>query len=209
VIAVVVTGGESPDYRHVSSWFEKSEFVVGADSGLDTLGVYGVQPDIAVGDFDSVDDEGILATLSPESVFRFPADKNETDTEIGVRFAFERGADEVVLIGGGGGRMDHLFGIYEMFQRERCPKWWFTRSERACVVADEVVVRGAPGETLSFLPVGAVECRMRSYGLRWPLDELRWVRGDIGICNEFIDTEAGVTMISGRLLLIRSIEVAV
>jgi thiamine pyrophosphokinase len=207
VIAVVVTGGESPAYSSVADWFQKSSIVIGADSGMDTLASYGVSADIAVGDFDSVVRKDSLEGMSESAVLRFPRDKDETDTEIAVRVAFERGADEVVLVGGGGGRLDHLLAIYELFQRESCPSWWFTANESVCVVADHVVLRGSPGETVSFLPVGAVECRMKSQGLRWPLDDVRWLRGDVGICNEFVDEEVRVSMLSGRLLVIRTHEV--
>jgi thiamine pyrophosphokinase len=66
---------------------------------------------------------------------------------------------------------------------------------------------GRPGELISFLPVGCVPCRMTSSGLRWPLDDLEWGRGDLGISNEFVDREVRVSMRSGRLLVIRGIGV--
>ena len=205
VIAVVVTGGEAPAFSQVERWFERADLVIGADSGLDTLGMYGVAVDLAVGDFDSVTGGSLLEDLAADRVVRYPVDKDETDTEIGVRTAFEQGATEVVLVGGGRGRLDHLLAIYEMFQRERCPRVWITDSEEVRLVDDEITVHGDPGETLSFLPVGAVECRMRSRGLKWPLDTVRWRRGDVGISNEFADREVRVTMVTGRLLLIREL----
>ena len=115
------------------------------------------------------------------------------------------GAD---LLSGHEPLLDHLLAVYELFHRERCPSWWLTAGERASVVDGETVIRGAVGETVSFLPLGAVECRMRSCGLRWPLNEVRWVRGDVGICNELATEEARVSMISGRLLMIRPYEVS-
>jgi thiamine pyrophosphokinase len=205
VIAVVITGGLAPRSETVAGWFDKAALVVAADSGLDTAIAYGVRPDLVVGDFDSVSSEEALSGFGDDVLVRFPRDKEETDTEIGIRISAERGADEIVLIGGGGGRLDHLFGIYELFQRDLHPSWWITDTMVLRSVDDEIVVHGSPGETVSFIPVGPVVCRMSSQGLRWPLDGLTWSRGDIGISNEFASQEVRVKMMSGRLLMVRVI----
>lgn len=46
---------------------------------------------------------------------------------------------------------------------------------------------------------------MESKGLRWPLDGLRWTRGDIGVSNEMTGNDFSVTMKTGRLIMVTEI----
>ncbi|MFP3958722.1 MAG: hypothetical protein ACLFUX_01000, partial [Spirochaetaceae bacterium] len=69
----------------------------------------------------------------------------------------------------------------------------------------ELEYPGLRGRTVSFFPVGNEECRMRSEGLRWPLDGLVWRHGDVGISNEVVSDTLRVHMISGRLIMVRAL----
>lgn len=201
VKAVVITGGESPDTHAARRWLDGAQLIVAADSGLETAHRYGVRAHVVVGDFDSLSDETLLAEYGEEEVRRFASAKDDTDTEIGLRVAWESGADEVVLIGGGGGRLDHLLAIVTLFEREPRPSVWITANEVVRPIDDSIVERGSPGTLVSFFPLGCEQCRMESSGLKWPLDELAWSRGDAGVSNEFTGHEVRVTMIEGRLLM--------
>jgi thiamine pyrophosphokinase len=43
---------------------------------------------------------------------------------------------------------------------------------------------------------------MRSQGLKWPLDDLVWGRGDVGVSNEIIAENMRVNVSSGALLAV-------
>ena len=47
---------------------------------------------------------------------------------------------------------------------------------------------------------------MRSEGLHWPLDTLRWETGDFGISNRTDTGEVRITMIEGRLIMVYDLE---
>jgi len=59
------------------------------------------------------------------------------------------------------------------------------------------------GSVLSFFPAGRAPCRMRTSGLRWPLNTLMWEIGDAGISNVVEESPVVVEMLQGRLLLVR------
>ncbi len=204
VKAVIITGGAAPAPDAAVRWLEGASLVIAADSGAETARAYGVEPHLVVGDFDSLP-ETTLAQYPPDRIRRYPAAKDHTDTEIALRIAREEGADDLVLVGGGGGRLDHLIAIVALFERRDPPSVWVSQHAVAFAVVHETVQRGRPGELISFLPLGCVPCRMSSSGLRWPLDGLVWGRGDVGISNEFVDSEVRVSMRSGRLLGIRGV----
>ena len=113
--ALLLIGGEGPDRSHLEGLLAECEMIVAADSGLDLADRLGLQPDLVVGDMDSLADHARLDAFPPNRVKVFPSDKDETDTEIGLRLLRERGFRRVILVGGGEGRLDHLMGILSLF----------------------------------------------------------------------------------------------
>ena len=83
--------------------------VIAADAGIGHARMLGLMPELWVGDFDSVpaDLPDDLAAV-PRQVF--PAEKDQTDGELAIAAALERGATSLVLAGAfGGKRADHAF----------------------------------------------------------------------------------------------------
>ncbi len=201
---LVFTGGRAPAVPiHVvdrAKWF-----VVAADSGLEMAAEAGVIPDAIVGDMDSLRDVSLIDEYPDAVVERYPRAKDFTDTEIACRYIRDIGIDSITIVGGGGGRLDHLLAVSYLFHRVLHPRRWLTHREEVLAVDDSIVLSGRPGETISLLPVGQELCRMRSRGLRWALDSIEWTVGDIGISNECTAEQIRIDMECGRLILIRSL----
>lgn len=84
----------------------EDDFVICADVGLKTAERFGVRPSVVIGDFDSYPNGRLY---NGEKVV-LPVEKDDTDTHYAVRYALDRGADEIVIVGGiGGAREDHMF----------------------------------------------------------------------------------------------------
>jgi thiamine pyrophosphokinase len=196
-------GGSGPDSDMLGIDRAGFSLVAAADAGLLLALRLGLRPDLVVGDMDSLPDAGLLAGFPPQSVMRFSPDKDETDTEIGLRLLAGRGCDDVTIAGGGGGRMDHLLAIAALFERERPPRRWVTDREDIRLVDGPFHVEGWQGSTVSLLPLGAEVTGMSSEGLAWPLDGLSFRRGYGGISNRVVSTRLRVSPGNGRLLMIR------
>ncbi|EPH98480.1 thiamine diphosphokinase [Enterococcus faecalis 13-SD-W-01] len=86
------------------------DYFIGIDRGSLYLLEAGVPLDLAVGDFDSLNEaEKKLVFSSAKEVRQSPAEKDDTDTQLGMVSAFERFPEaSVTLIGATGGRLDHL-----------------------------------------------------------------------------------------------------
>ncbi|MDR1047758.1 MAG: hypothetical protein LBL64_08270, partial [Treponema sp.] len=84
-----------------------------------------------------------------------------------------------------GGRVDHLFAIRALFERERCPDRWITAGEDMfCVNEGQSLSRSLPpGSLVSVFPLGEGPWRALSRNLKWPLDRLSWNRGFFGVSN--------------------------
>ena len=97
---VIVAGGE----RAPIGPTEAGDFLLACDRGLVYALDEGLRPDLILGDFDSF--RGELPAELP--VLRYPAEKDDTDTMLAVRWAAENGFEAVRLCCAFGGRLDHL-----------------------------------------------------------------------------------------------------
>ena len=98
---------------------KKNDIVIAADSGYINAEKCGVQPTVAVGDFDSLEERFIPKGVERVTV---PAEKDFTDTMLAVEVALEREASEIVIISGLSGRLDHTLsnmGILRMLDSKR------------------------------------------------------------------------------------------
>jgi thiamine pyrophosphokinase len=152
---------------------------------------------------DSLPQRSLLERLPPERVFVYPTDKDETDTEIGLRMLRHRGCTDIALAGGGGGRMDHLYAIAMLFERSAPPTRWITAGEDIRLVEESAEFPGWRGSIVSVFPVGEEASRMHSEGLKWPLDGLVFRRGYGGVSNLVTADPACVSVGRGRLLVVR------
>ena len=202
----MITGGNGPTREQASAWVGEASLIVAADSGLLLARAWGIRPDLIVGDFDSLEPPSLLDEYPDDTVFRFPSDKDETDTEIAIRFLHERGIGTVRIAGGGGGRLDHLLGILALFDREPAPGAWMTDTTRFELISGCYRGCGRVGRVVSLFPAGCRPCRMQSTGLKWPLDGLVWERGAIGVSNVAIESCVEITMLRGRLMLVEPME---
>lgn len=203
---VIVTGGNAPAFSCISEILEKADFIIAADSGLNTLLLYGYDPDLIIGDMDSVSDRSILGKFPPEIILEYPEDKDFTDSELALNYLLDKGYTENILIGGGGGRLDHSIALYSLFSRENSPFLWVTDKEKIFLVKDRFSIKLKKNSLVSLFPVGVVSCIMESEGLKWSLNGLKWIAGDSGISNIALDETIIINMKSGKLIMITPLE---
>lgn len=210
--ALLAIGGEAPPREVLADRFPGFRMICAADSGLDLLASWGVAPGLIVGDMDSLSDLSLLDRYPGAEVIRFPAAKDDSDTEIGLRLLHERGADRIVIAGGGGGRLDHLLAIRSLFGRDCHPDEWHTAHESCYRLGEgeSLELSTRAGATISVFPVG--DCAsggasggargMESEGLRWPLAGLVWDACGFGLSNEATGGRVKVKAGRGSLLVV-------
>ena len=210
MLGIIFTGGEAPRSdvtKRLIGTVTEGTIYIAADSGLTAAENAGVKPDWIVGDFDSLSDTSTLAAYPQDSVIRHKYDKDFTDTEIAFSLAIEKGCESVWIFGGGGGRIDHLFGIRSMFERELFPCRWITASEDIhCIDADSTKNEISAGlqmdAIVSVFPLGAGPWEAKSEGLKCPLAGLPWDRGFFGLSNVAVDGNFSIIAESGRFMVI-------
>ena len=210
MLGIIFTGGEGPRSditKRLLETIAEDTIYIAADSGLTAVENAGVNPDWIVGDFDSLSDTSALTAYPQSSIIRYEQNKDFTDTEIAFSLAIEKGCKNVWILGGGGGRIDHLFGIRSMFERELFPYRWITASEDIFCI-DAETTKNQAGASLqkdaivSVFPLGTGPWEAKSEGLKWPLTGLPWDRGFFGISNVAIDGNFSIIAESGRFMVI-------
>lgn len=206
---VIVANGEIRDPERDSAHLDGADLVIAADGGALHCRRLGVVPDLLVGDFDSMD-SALLAEMAADGIpiQRHPARKDQTDLELALAEALDRGARDIVILGGLGGRWDMtlstVFGL-------AAPHLSGIRV-RLVDAATEIellrgktrhIVHGRPGDTLSLLPLGADATGVTLRGLEYPLTDAT-IPGAaaLGVSNVFTGSRADVTIQAGLLLCV-------
>jgi thiamine pyrophosphokinase len=182
---IVFIGGNAPNSSVSREAAEGAHIIAAADAGLIAVEEAGLRADWIVGDMDSLDAQGAAVRLrdyQSDRILRYPPDKDDTDTELALNLLWDKGCDEVVIVGGGGGRIDHIFALRSLFDREPCPDKWLTDKEDIFCIKEGVFSREVCG-LVSVFPVGKGPWGARSEGLKWALDRVVWESGFFGISN--------------------------
>ena len=198
-------GGSGPAPERCRLLCEGARTIAAADSGLLRTESAGLFPQLIAGDMDSLAAAGEAHRLErypPSSVFRYDTAKDFSDTEIVLRLLWERGERRVKLIGGGGGRTDHLFAIRALFEQDIYPVSWHTETEDIYAVDTAVQLNVQPGALISVFSAGHPPWKLESKGLRWPLDSVNWSRGAFSLSNTSPSGECFLNPVAGRFLLI-------
>ena len=181
----------------------QGDYVIAADRGFDSLMAYGVTPNLAVGDFDSLGHRP-----SHPNVIQLPAEKDDTDMVYAIRKGLELGYRRFVLLGGVGGRLEHTLGNLQLLD------WLALHGAQGFLAGEKTAATCLrDGKSISFPPSmagylsvfcnsGAAEGVTLS-GLKYPLEDYT-LTGDfpLGVSNQFLGVEASVSVERGSLLLI-------
>lgn len=200
--AVIVGGGTGVPLHFTP---RPDDRVLCADGGAAHCLRLGLRPVLLIGDMDSArpDDIAALASSAHCRIVRVPADKNETDTELAVTMAIADGADELVLLGMTGSRLDHFCSALLLLPSRFPPltKATFLDERQSVIVtATGCLVETSPGDTVSLLPVTPTVKGVCVSGVKWPLTDTDLTWGNsLGVSNRALGEAVRVSHADGIL----------
>jgi thiamine pyrophosphokinase len=109
---VVVVLGAERLHPHSIADLPSDAYIIAADSGLDHARSAGLSPDEVVGDFDSISKRGLKWANQHAIVHEHSPDKDDTDTQLAIALAASRVPARLIVISGGGDRLDHTLAIF-------------------------------------------------------------------------------------------------
>lgn len=209
ITAVVVIGGLPPQ-PGVAAALTPHDLVFAADSGLHGALALGLKVDAVIGDMDSVDPTILDEAQSSGVVIeRSPRNKDTTDTELALLFAVARGATRIVVVTGGGGRLDHQLGVLNVLlhpglSATRIEMFWDTAHVVALRGGESTTIRGRIGEDVGLLAMGGPATGITTSGLRWALNaETLTSHSTRGVSNQLVAAQATISLETGNLFIIR------
>jgi thiamine pyrophosphokinase len=184
-----------------------SDLIIAVDGGGALCLRAGVDPHLVVGDLDSLDRKTQTALEAAGAGFvTFPADKSQTDLDLAVSEARDRGADELVVCAAFSGRLDHTLAavgtlvaaadLLPTIVEPAQSAWLLSAQHRARL---EI---GPAGTTWSLLAVTS-DVRLSVTGVKWPLDHaLLEPLSSIGVSNVVTGSRGLAVVHSGAVLAV-------
>ena len=167
----------------------------------------GVTPRLLVGDFDSLGTPQVSAEVE---VVRVPAEKDDTDTQLAVRLALERGATDITLIAGLSGRVDHTLSTLAILEELEQKKVRAILTDghnrvRFLRAGSLLIARDARFRYLSLIVATDRARGVTVEGCKYPLrNALLRRRNQYAISNEIVGAAALIAVRRGAVYVIES-----
>ncbi len=194
------------DYPFYATALKPDDFVICADGGLRHTEMIGRKPDLILGDFDSCRQ----GEACPEALI-YPAEKDDTDMGLALKYALAHGMKEICMFGGLNGRMDHTIANIHLM------KYALNRGANAYLMDEnmfvtlfqkEYILKEKGYRYISLFPFGGPLTGVTYEGLKYPLQNGVFETEDsYGVSNEMTHEQAKITLESGTALLIMTKEI--
>lgn len=204
---VIIANGpilKSPFNRHLVG---EEDLVICVDGGAKNALALGLKPQVVVGDMDSM--EMSLRKQLYEAGCRFvkyPSRKDETDSELAIRYALSQGVTELIILGALGGRIDHTLAnvmLLALPELEDVEVRLVEGDQEVLLIRDEAVIEGQLGDTVSLLPLSGDVVGIYTEGLEYPLRNGTLKFGAArGVSNVLTAPQANVRVRNGLLLAV-------
>ena len=187
---------------------ESFDLVLGADGGAYYADTLNVTVDAIIGDLDSLSDleqHGISNT----KFVSYPAEKDETDLELALLYVEEQRADQIIIVGAIGGRMDMtianmLLITHASFSSCRIEVWHGEQTGWIIRPPGEDI-SGHPGDTISLIALGGDVSGITTKGLKYSLKDEELTFGPArGISNLLEKPFAHIELSEGFLLAVHT-----
>ena len=208
--ALVLVNGElyKPDVMRNRIRAEVFDLVIGVDGGARYAYTLNVTLNTIIGDLDS------LSTLEQQGInnaefISYPAEKKEIDLELALLYAEEQEADQIVMVGVMGGRMDmtiaNILLIAHASLKSCRIEVWHGEQTGWVIKPPGEDITGHPGDTISLMPLGGNASGITTKGLKYPLkDEILTFGLARGISNLLEKPSAHIKLSEGFLLAIHT-----
>ncbi len=207
--AVIFVNGSLPDPDLARSLLKPGDYLVAADGGLNHLRKLCIQPDLVVGDLDSVSPaEKQTLQNSAVELELAQVEKDETDLELAIRSVARRGFKIIILVGALGNRVDHTLGNIYLLGTPGLEEVEISLDDgmvEIFLVRTHKKIHGRAGDLVSLLPVNGAAGGVVTSGLYYPLKgETLQPFFTRGISNLMTGNEAAVSLSSGVVLCIHT-----
>ena len=188
---------------------QEDDLIVAVDGGYMHAKANGLQPDLLLGDFDSIAAEDLAEAEEHKALLiRWPTAKDFSDAELAFAELSKRKIYKYRIFGAlGGDRLDHMLANLNLLltlHQQKCKVDIFSGHVHAEFLSNETkVFNGSPGDQISLIPYSLVVKDVSFTNVLYPLHSEELFLGKArSISNEFLGKEAYLTLSDGVLLAI-------
>jgi thiamine pyrophosphokinase len=211
---LIITGGAiSADFA--AQYLKNQEFhsVLAVDSGLVTAHKLGIPINYIVGDFDSVPKELIESyrrDMASVDIREYNPEKDATDTHLAIDLSLELGADEIVILGATGTRIDHMLANIHLLYLP------LSKNIKASIIDEHnkiylinqniaIYKDKLHGPYISIQSFTERVTGITLKGFKYPLTNHTMYLGDsLGVSNELAEDRADIMLDEGILIVIEA-----
>ena len=203
--AFIYTGG-TVRIESITEHPKADDLCIAADQGYHTAKALGERIDLLLGDFDSIGsvpgDEGM-------EIQRVPAEKDYTDTQLAVEIAIDRGAEEIIIIGGLSGRLDHTLSTLAILEDLNTRGVYCTvtdgQNRARYMKSTSTLIARSPYKYLSIIAADEVVKGVDIEGCKYPLKKATLRRShQFAVSNEITGNVAFISVKKGGVFIIES-----
>lgn len=208
---IIVTGGRvsQTTLQNILTIYNDA-FVIGVDHGLDAIDAFGIESDLAIGDFDSADSLTKAKYTSLNNTVVLNPMKDFTDTHVAVQYALEHGAKQIILIGATGTRLDHVqgnFALLKLCRMQGVDAVIYDENNKIQIINHSLILSKSKqyGKYVSLIPFSDVVTGITLTGFVYNLQEATMIKEEtIGISNEMREEECHITIKTGYLMVMET-----
>lgn len=200
---LIVGNGNPPSPSVLDHFVSKCTVLVALDGAAITLKKRKIQPDVIIGDMDSLTPEQIDLFLSQGVLVIRDSAQDTSDISKGLTWSKNHHPGKHIdVIGIDGGRLDHRLAAFSaLFECQshahlHIDDWLIARVTTKPIQYDTTESRN-----ISLIPFGEVS-GVKLLGCKYPLDNAQLSSGTQGIHNEALGHEISVSRQQGDLLLL-------
>jgi len=206
--AVVFVNGELiGDKSFYQNYIKPDDTIVCADGGAEHALSLQIQPDLILGDLDSIFSKTLKYYESNGVKFeKFPSNKDKTDTQLLLERLIVKEYDEIIIFAALGDRVDHSLGniyLLEGLYTSRTNIKLVSPNETLQLIKNKTVISNQQGKTISLLPLTKQITGVSLSGFKYELDDGILKRGEtLGLSNVIKQNLAVIDLKQGSLLLV-------
>jgi len=188
----------------------EEDLVIAVDGGINYCGILEIEPDIILGDFDSVNEAQREAILNmkeqaPDRVIALKPEKDDTDMLAALKLGLEMGYDDFLIYGATGGRLEHTLANIQclLYLKNHDAVGYLMDGSGMIFVMknEEVKLRDNLEGYFSLFCLGKEAKGVTIKGMKYELEDYTMTNDfPIGVSNEFIGKEASVSVKDGELV---------
>jgi len=202
-VALLITNTISFDTKIETSKHTK---IFAIDGGANYLFNKKIIPEIIFGDLDSISDEAKTYFNKKTKFIQYKKNKDETDTELAIKYCSENSINKIVIYNSLAGRFDHVIGLLsnlEFASDLGLDVQIKNNQYKLFIINEKTIVVGEVGKMVSLIPISESVNIESTNGLEYNLANEKLFRNKTrGISNVLTRKRAVINITAGKLLIV-------